>query len=112
MAWLAMPSSAKTRKSRRLRRSGRPTIAAAANVTAPAIRNRAVSTMSGGQSAMESLAAANADDQSRQNAATMTGSGSRNERVAGDGTAILAMRMVTILSWYRDRLAHCHLEIK
>src|SRR5262249_35486436 len=99
MAWLAMPRSANTRKSRRLRLNGKPTIAAAPNVTTAAIRNRAVSTMSGGQSAMESLAAANAEDHSRQNAATMTGSGSRNERLAGDGTAILAVRMVTVLSW-------------
>src|SRR5205809_4676862 len=112
MAWLAMPRTAKTSRSRRLRLSGMPTIAAAPNVTTAAIRNRAVSTMSGGQSAMESLAAANAEDQSRQNAATSIGSGSRNEPVTGDGTAMLAMRMVTILSCDGDRLAHCHLEIK
>src|SRR5262249_40294830 len=93
MAWLAMPRSAKTSRSRRLRLSGMPTMAAAPNVTTAAIRNRAVSTMSGGQSAMEILAAANAEDQSRQNAATMTGRGTRNERVAGDGTTILAVRM-------------------
>src|SRR5215510_7126951 len=112
MAWLAMPRSAKRRKSRRLSLSGMPTIAAAPNVARAAIRNRALSTISGGQSAMESLAAANADDQSRQNAATSSGNGSRKEPVAGDGTAILAVRMVTVLSCEGDRLAHCHLEIK
>ena len=47
--------------------------------------------------AVESLATENADAQSRQNAATMTGSGKRSDgdEVAGDGTAMFAVRMVT-----------------
>src|SRR5215471_18410976 len=90
-----MPSSEKIATSRRLSLSGMPTTAAAPNVTAPASRNRAVSTRRGGQSAMASLAPANAEDQRRQNAATLTDSGSATPsgRAAGDGTAILAVRM-------------------
>src|SRR5262249_15433170 len=101
-------------RSRRLSLSGRPTIAAAANVTAPASRKRAVSTISGGQSAMASLAPANAEDQSRQNAATLTenGSGTLSGQAADDGTAILAVRMDPLLVCHPDRLAHCHFEIK
>jgi hypothetical protein len=51
---------------------------------------------------MESLATENADAQSRQNPATRTGKGngtrSGGEQVAGDGTAMLAVRMVMVLS--------------
>jgi hypothetical protein len=58
------------------------------------------------------LATENADAQSRQNVATSTGSGRRSERVAGDGTAILAVRMDQNPFYDPDRLARCHLEIK
>ena len=52
-------------------------------MTQPAIRKRAVSTSSGGQSAMASLATENADAQSRQNAATSAGSGSFSHGAGG-----------------------------
>jgi hypothetical protein len=72
--------------------------------------------MSGGQSAIASLATENADAQSRQNAATMTGKGSRtrsdDKGVTGDGTAMFAVRMAIFPFCPAHRLAHCHLEIK
>jgi hypothetical protein len=58
--------------------------------------------MSGGQSAIASLATENADAQSRQNAATMTGKGSRtrsdDKGIAGGGTVMSAVRMAIFLS--------------
>jgi hypothetical protein len=70
--------------------------------------------MSGGQSAIASLATENADAQSRQNAATMTGSGncSDGEGVAGGETAMFAVRMGQNPFYDPDRLVLCHLEIK
>src|SRR4051812_35802716 len=108
-----MPRNAKRRRSRRLRLNRTPETTAAPKMTTPASRNRAVRTISGGQSAMESLATENAEAQSRQNVATRTGKGSgtrSREGVAGDGTAILAVRMVTVLSCDPGRLVLCHLE--
>src|SRR6266568_9617437 len=93
-----MPRNAKRRRSRRLRLNRTPETTAAPKMTTPASRNRAVRTISGGQSSMESLATENADAQSRQNPATRTGKGngtrSGDDEVAGDGTAMLAVRMV------------------
>src|SRR5690349_17318658 len=78
MAWLATPSAAKTSVSRRLSFRGMPKIAAAPITTTPAIRNRAASTNSGGQSTMASLPMENAEAHSRQNAATRSGNGTRS----------------------------------
>src|SRR5262245_45686793 len=64
---------------------------AAPRITPPAMRQRMVRRRSGGQSAMASLAAENADAQSRQNVATSRGSGMGT--AGADGAAIDAGRM-------------------
>src|SRR4051794_38253963 len=88
------------RTSRRLSLNGTPKIAAAPRMAAAASRNRAVSTSNGGQSATASLATENAEAQSRQNAATSTGRGNRNDGFApaDDDKAMFAARMGHVLS--------------
>jgi hypothetical protein len=69
-----------------------PLTAAAPSISNPASRNRAVSSSSGGQSAIANLATEKAELQSRQNAATISGSGIESAK-AGEAAVGAAARM-------------------